>query len=286
MRGPHSGITLNSARRLLTRDFEAAGIETAALDARILVGHCTGLSAAQMIAAGTDVLTPAQFDAVTAAAKRRAGGEPVDLILGYRDFWKDRFAISQDVLSPRPETEGIIEQAITLIPPAQSQGIKILELGVGSGALILSLLREYETAVATGVDISSAALEVASGNAQALGLSCDFVESDWFENIEGRFDLIVSNQPYITDAEMTELSDEVALHDPHLALHGGVDGLDPYRTIAAQAGAYLNMGGHLILEIGYRQGADVSAILKAQGFGAVNIHKDLSGHDRIVTAAL
>ena len=286
MRGPHSGITLNSARRLLTRDFEAAGIETAALDARILVGHCTGLSAAELIAAGTDVLMPAQFDAVTAAAKRRAGGEPVDLILGYRDFWTDRFAISKDVLSPRPETEGIIEQALKLIPPAQNQSINILELGVGSGALILSLLREYETARALGTDISPAALEVAKRNANALGLSCEFTNSDWFTHVEGRFDLIVSNPPYITDAEMVQLSNEVALHDPHLALSGGADGLDPYREIAAKAGAYLNTGGHLILEIGYQQGADVRAILNAQGFSAANIHKDLSGHDRIVTAAL
>ena len=284
MRGPYSGITLNSARRLLTRDFEAAGIESAALDARILVGHCAGLSAAQMIAAGTDFLTPEQFDAVTIAAKRRVAGEPVDLILGYREFWKDRFVISKDVLSPRPETEGIIEQAIKLIPPSDNQAIKILELGVGSGALILSLLREYGMAEATGVDISDDALEVARGNAKALGLSCDFVKSDWFEHVEGRYDLIVSNPPYITEAEMAELSDEVALHDPHLALYGGADGLDPYRIIAARAGDYLGAGGHLILEIGHRQGADVISLLEQAGFSGVSRHKDLAGHDRIVTA--
>jgi len=286
MRGPYSGITLNSARRLLTRDFEAAGIESAALDARILVGHCAGLSAAQMIAQGTDFLTPEQFDAVTAAAKRRVAGEPVDLILGYREFWKDRFVISKDVLSPRPETEGIIEQAIKLIPPSENQAIKILELGVGSGALILSMLREYKTASAMGVDISEAALSVAMENAKALGLSCDFVQSDWFESVEGRFDLIVSNPPYITDAEMAELSNEVALHDPHLALHGGADGLDPYRIIAARADGYLNRGGHLILEIGFAQGEAVCGLLRAAGFRAITCHTDLAGHDRIVTAAL
>ncbi len=284
MRGPYSGITLNSAKRLLSRDFDAAGIETAALDARILAGHCAGLSAAQLIAQGTDIVTPEQSERLIDAAKRRIAGEPVDLILGYRDFWTDRFKISRDVLSPRPETEGIIEHAIKLIPPAQNDDIRILELGVGSGALILSLLRAYETAKATGVDISPAALRVARHNARVLGLSCDFVQSDWFEGVAGQFDLIVSNPPYITDTEMAQLSNEVALHDPHLALHGGADGLDPYRTIAAQAGAYLMDGGHLILEIGYRQSEDVCGLLRAAGFSQVTAHKDLAGHDRIITA--
>lgn len=283
MLAPYSGITINSARRLLRRNFEEAGIEDAALEARILVGHAAEMDPAMLAAHGTDFLLPEQFEAVSDYAARRLSGEPSDMILGYRDFWKDRFTINADVLSPRPETEGIIEQAVKMLPPRQNADIDILELGVGSGALILSLLREYPKARARGVDISEAALDVARGNAAALGLDCAFMQSDWLDAVQGRYDLIVANPPYIDSAAMAQLSAEVRAHDPHIALHGGGDGLDPYRIITGAATASLKpSGGVLIFEIGFDQGRSVADMIRAAGLSGVEVIKDLSGHDRVV----
>lgn len=276
---PYSGITINSARRLLTRNFEQAGIEGADFDARLLIEFATGLSRSDQIARGTEFLTPEQFDAVSACAARRMEGEPVDAIIGTRAFWKDIFRVTSDVLSPRPETEGIIEAAMKLRPAPQT----LLDLGTGSGAVVLSLLREFEGAAATACDISPAALDVAKDNAARLGLGCDFILSNWFENISGRFDLIVSNPPYITDAAMLELPREVLNFDPDLALRGGPDGLGPYKVIADKAQDYLTPGGHLILEIGFDQGIAVRDLLRSAGFEAVNVLPDLAGRDRIVT---
>ena len=275
---PYSGITINSARRLLTRNFEDAGIESARLDACLLIEFATGLTRSDQIAHGTEFLTPEQFDAVTAYTARRLSGEPVDSILGTRAFWKDIFHVTPDVLSPRPETEGIIEAAIDMRLAPKS----ILDLGTGSGAVILSLLREFEGAKAVACDVSPAALNIARGNAETLGLHCTFVQSDWFENIAGRFDLIVSNPPYITDTAMMNLSPEVLDFDPDLALRGGPDGLDPYKIIAVRAQDYLTRGGHIILEIGFDQGTSVRDLLCGAGFENVTVLPDLAGHDRIV----
>lgn len=276
---PYSGITVNSARRLLTRNFEETGIDSAGFDARILIEFATGLSRSDQIARGTEFLTPEQFDAISAYAARRMAGEPVDAITGMRAFWKDIFRVSADVLTPRPETEGIIETAMKLRPAPQS----LLDLGTGSGAVILSLLREFEGAKAVACDVSPAALDIAIDNAETLGLECTFIISDWFKNISGKFDLIVSNPPYITDSAMMDLSPEVLNFDPGLALRGGPDGLGPYKIIANQTQNYLTPGGHIILEIGFDQGASVRDLLRAAGFENVDLMQDLSGHDRIVT---
>lgn len=280
----YAGMTLSAAKRLLTKTLNDAGFDDSRRDATCLIGHILNLNAAEIIAQSNTALSAPQSAALYAAAQRRLAGEPVDLILGYRDFWKDRFTITADVLSPRPETEGIIEAALKLYPPAQNPKLSILELGAGSGALILSLLREYSGARATAVDLSEPALAVARGNAKALGLACDFMQSDWFENVSGPFDLIVSNPPYISDVDMNQLPREVARYDPHLALSGGPDGLFAYRIIAQQAKQYLAQSGHVIFEIGHRQARDISAILRNAGFDKITVHKDLAGHDRIITA--
>ncbi len=277
---PYSGINLNSARRLLTRNFETAGIDSAALDARMIVAFAAGLSHADLLARGTEFLTPEQFDAVTDMAARRLEGEPVDMLIGRKAFWKDDFIISKDVLSPRPETEGIIEAALKGLPAPET----ILDLGTGSGAVILSLGREFPAAALTATDISAPALDIAGQNAARLGVDCRFIQSDWFAAVDGRFDLIVSNPPYITDAAMKTLPAEVTGFDPELALRGGPDGLAPYRLMAAQAPLHLTPGGGLILEIGFDQGRAVSDLLRQGGFTDVAIIKDLAGHDRIITA--
>lgn len=277
---PYSGINLNSARRLLTRNFETAGIDSAALDARIIVAFAAGLSHADLLARGTEFLTPEQFDAVTDMAARRLAGEPVDMLIGRKAFWKDDFIVSKDVLSPRPETEGIIEAALKGLRAPQT----ILDLGTGSGAIILSLGREFPAAALTATDISARALDIARQNAARLGIDCRFIQSDWFAAVDGRFDLIVSNPPYITDAAMKTLPAEVSGFDPDLALRGGPDGLAPYRLMAARAPRHLTPGGALILEIGFDQGRAVSDLLRQGGFTDVAIIKDLAGHDRIITA--
>lgn len=276
---PYSGITINSARRLLTRNFEEAGIECGKIDARLLIEEATGLSRTDQIARGTEFLTPEQFDAVSSLAARRLRGEPVDSITGTRLFWKGKFIVSKDVLTPRPETEGIIEAAMELRPVPQS----FLDLGTGSGAIILSLLTEFEGARGSACDISENALDVARANAARMNRDCDFFISDWFDAVTGTFDVIVSNPPYITDAAMKDLPPEVSNFDPDLALRGGPDGLAPYRVIAEQAGGYLNAGGALILEIGFDQGRAVTELLKTHGFKNVTLKQDLAGHDRIVT---
>lgn len=279
---PTSPVTIGEAKSLLTRMLAGGGIESASLDSRILIAHATGLSAAQMISNSDETLSPEHWHMITKFRERRLRGEPVDIILGYKDFWKDRFVISKDVLSPRPETEGIISRAMALMSSEQISEPKMLELGVGSGALILSLLREYPHAPAVGVDISSKALAIARANAKALSLDCEFVQSDWYSSVSGEFDLIVSNPPYITGDEMKALPKTVFMHDPKLALCGGEDGLEAYRRITQESRAYLRSNGYLIFEIGASQGQAVKTLMLSCGFKDVHIDQDLAGHDRIV----
>ena len=280
---PSSPVTIGEAKSLLTRRLVDSAIESASLDSRILIAHATGLSPAQLIASSDETLSPEHWQKITQYLERRLSGEPVDIILGYKDFWKDRFIISKDVLSPRPETEGIISRALALMPPQKIRAPKILELGVGSGALTLSLLREYPNARALGVDISQKALGIARQNAKALSLECEFIQSDWLSSVSGEFDLIVSNPPYITGDEMKALPKAVSMHDPHLALYGGEDGLEAYRRITQESRPHLRVNGYLIFEIGASQGSAVQSIMEGCGFKDVEIHPDLAGHDRIVS---
>lgn len=281
--GPYSGITINSAKRLLTAQFKAADRDGADYAARALIEKVTTLPKTEQIARGTEFLTGEQFVSLSDLAERYSGGEPLDHILGYREFWKDRFTVSADVLSPRPETEGIIELALELykdVPPKT-----ILDLGTGSGAILLSLLREFPNANGTGVDLSKAALEIAKANAKALQIKARFAQGSWFDCLaaDAQFDQIVSNPPYIDNAAMDELPPEVSDYDPDLALRGGADGLDAYREIIAGAPKHLTKGGWLIVEIGYDQGESVPALFEKSGFANVSVRKDFAGHDRVVS---
>ena len=258
----------------------AAGITEAPRDARVLLADAMGLAADRLTLHLQDDLTyaaQARFDAYIAA---RVTHQPVAQIIGYRLFWGRRFAVTRDTLDPRPETEILVAEALS------QPFVKMLDLGTGTGCILLSCLAEMPTAQGIGTDLSDAALGVATANAAALGLTAraQFLQSDWLATVSGRFDLIVSNPPYIAAAEMADLSADVLHWEPHLALSPGGDGLDAYRIIAADAGARLMAGGRLLLEIGPTQGFAVMALLAAQGFDGIRVILDLDKRDRVVVA--
>lgn len=258
-----------------------AGTDSPATAARLLLAHAAEVDQTGLILLGPKDFTDAVMTRYRAYLDRRAGGEPVSKILGYRDFWKHRFEVNADVLDPRPDTEALV--AAALEGPAPE---RILDLGTGSGCILLSLLHEWPGATGLGSDLSHKALEVAARNAENLGVAdrADLIVSDWFSAIEGRFDLIVSNPPYITAAEMDDLSPEVLNHDPHMALSPGGDGLEAYRILAAGALDHLTENGRILVEIGWKQGAEVAAIFRDAGLKNVTVHPDLDGRDRVVMA--
>ena len=273
-----ASMVLRSGTKLL-RDAIGDGANR---DARILMAHMMGVPADRLTLELSRTITPTQVSQFEHMIKRRAAFEPVSHIIGKRDFWKHEFKVTPDVLDPRPETETLVELALRGTPPQS-----ILDLGTGSGCILLSLLAEYPEARGLGTDMSEAALTVARENAAALALAdrAGFAQADWFDGVSGRFDLIVSNPPYITAAEMDDLSSDVRDYEPHMALTPGGDGLSAYRTLAAGLAEFLAPDGRALFEIGYKQGPDVVAIFRDAGFTEVNLHKDLAGHDRIVTVS-
>lgn len=265
-------------RRAVTRLAEA-GVEDAARDARRLLAHALGQRPDALAARLSDALPPeaaATFEEAIAARARR---QPVSQIIGRREFWGRDFRVTPDVLDPRPETETLVELA--LARPFAS----VLDLGTGSGAILVTLLAERPAARGVGADLSDAALDVARDNAAAHGVAgrAGFVRSDWFGAVEGRFDLIVSNPPYIAAAEMPGLAPELAW-EPRGALTDEGDGLSAYRAIAAGAATHLAPGGRLIVETGHAQGAAVAAIFRGAGLESVACHPDLGGRQRAVSA--
>ncbi|WP_349037849.1 peptide chain release factor N(5)-glutamine methyltransferase [Pseudotabrizicola sp. 4114] len=262
------------------RALRAAGVPDAAGDARVLLAHAAGLAPDRLTlhlpdTAAAEVL--ARYDLLI---QRRAAREPVSHLTGGRLFWGRRFIVSADVLDPRPETEVLVAQAL------RAPFARLLDLGTGSGAILLSLLAEQAGAVGLGVDLSGPALEVAQRNAAAFGLTdrCRFAQGSWFAPVDGQFDLIVSNPPYITEAEMADLSPEVQRYEPHLALTPGGDGLDAYRAIAAGVAVHLAPAGRVLLEIGPTQAAAVAQLLAQAGLRQIRVLSDLDGRDRVVAA--
>lgn len=267
-------MTVAEALRAATARLAAAGIDGAARDARMLLAHGLGIEAGRLMLHMSD---PApEIEALVAA---RVAHQPVAQIIGHRLFWGRHFHVTRDTLDPRPETETLV--AIALSQPFGS----VLDLGTGTGAILLTLMAETG-ARGVATDISPAALEVARGNAASLGLTPELLISDWFAAVQGRFDLIVSNPPYIAESEMSGLSRDVFEWEPHLALTPGGDGLSAYRAIAAGAGRHLNPKGRLMVEIGPAQGSAVAAMFRAAGLDAVAVHPDMDGRDRVVSAQL
>lgn len=256
------------------------GIDNAMGDARALLAHAAGLAPDRLtlhLNEPADEVVQQRFEDLLARRLRR---EPVSHLVGGRLFWGRRFAVTPDVLDPRPETEVLVAEALS--GPFQ----RVLDLGTGSGCILLSLLAESPNATGLGVDLSPRALTVAAHNAASLGLAgrVAWAAGSWFAPVSGVFDLIVSNPPYIAADEMAGLAPEVRLHEPAMALTDGADGLSAYRAILSGVGAHLAPGGKLLLEIGPTQASGVYSLARAAGFHALRVLPDLDGRDRVVAA--
>lgn len=267
-----------------TQTLRAAGVDDPAGDARVLLAYALGIDRSRLTLVLPDEVDGDRARAFENAITARAARQPVAQITGTRAFYGRDFIVTPDVLDPRPETELLVDTAL------EAPFSTVLDLGTGSGCILLTLLAENVAAEGLGVDLSGAALEVAKRNAQALDVlnRVRFREASWFEDMQSNahFDLIVSNPPYISAAEMAELSPDVKSWEPHLALTPGGDGLDAYRVIASGAPCRLTPGGRLMVEIGATQGDAVKALFDAAGFLSIQVLKDLSGHDRVVVGHL
>jgi release factor glutamine methyltransferase len=270
-------MTVQQALVLAARRLTKAGIDGAARDARVLMAHVLQIDASRITLVAPDMLDAGVQTDFETCITRRIAREPVSHILGRRSFYGRDFNVTPDVLDPRPETEILISEALSL--PFSS----VLDMGTGSGAIVLSLLAEHPLAKGQGSDLSARALKVAQMNADQLSLSnrVRFTQSDWFDDITGLFDLIVSNPPYIALDEMPDLSPELSF-EPCMALTDEADGLEAYRIITAGALNHMRPRGRILFEIGPTQGQAVADMLLAQGFKAVRIVLDLDGRDRVV----
>ncbi|MEM1363764.1 MAG: peptide chain release factor N(5)-glutamine methyltransferase [Pseudomonadota bacterium] len=265
------------ALRLGALRLAAAGVPEAAGDARALMAHALGVARARVTLHLPDPLpeeAEKRFESAWAARSIRV---PVSQILGYRDFYGRRFQVSADVLDPRPETEILVTAALEL-PFA-----RVIDLGTGSGAILLSLLAECSDAEGVGTDLSAAALAIARENAATMDLQdrVKFQQADWWSGIDGRFDLVVSNPPYISQAEMAELSPELQ-YEPNVALTPGGDGLDAYRRLFAGLAIHMSPNGRALFEIGANQGTAVRALAVAAGFESTRLLQDFDGRDRVI----
>lgn len=258
-----------------------AGIPSPRLEARLLIGHILGIAADSV--SSCTVLTDDDAKKLQSALKKRLNHTPLDKILGYKEFYKYTFTTSEDVLSPRPDTEILLEAVLKNTPAPRD----ILDLGTGSGCLALSLLKEYQNAHAVGVDISQKALNIAIQNAQDLGVSerfktlcANWFAPDFLSRFSSLFDLIVSNPPYIPTEDISSLSLEVQKHDPFTALDGGKDGLNSYKRLAEITPCLLQKNGFLALEAGINQALSIQHIFENAGLKHFATFKDLSGIER------
>ncbi len=273
-------MTVGRALRAGTGALRRAGVPDAAGDARRLIAHALQIGADRVTLALDDPLPDHAAELFSIYMDDRLHRRPVSQIIGHRLFWGRSFRVTRDVLDPRPETETLVALALA------GSFARVLDLGTGSGAIAVSLLAERPTAEGVATDVSPAALAVARQNAQALAVAdrLVFTQADWFDGVAGRFDLIVSNPPYIAAAEMADLQPEVRDWEPHLALTPGGDGLDAYRRIAAGVSNHLTPGGRVLVEIGATQGPAVAGLFRAAGLADVAVLQDLDGRDRVIAA--
>jgi release factor glutamine methyltransferase len=277
-----AGVSIAAARRMLTKAFAAASLDSPELDARLIVGHALGLDHAALAGAGADELSAEQAVAVASLAARRLEREPVARILGRKEFWALRFKLNSETLVPRPETETVVEAALAQFDPQQRrrERLRVADLGTGSGALLLALLAELPQAHGIGTDVSVEALACARANAAALGCAAraSFVACDYGAALGGPLDLLVCNPPYIVRDEIATLEPEVRHFDPLRALDGGTDGLAGYRALAADARRLLGPNGCLVVELGINQLERVTALFAGAGLGAAGPPRlDLAG---------
>jgi len=277
-------LTLVQAWNAARERLKDAGVDGPVIDARLLVEAAAGATRTDIIAEPKRPLTTEQEQILEDYIARRERREPVSHILGRKGFWKIMVQVTADVLTPRPDTETLVELALRHFP--EGRPFSLLDLGVGSGAILLAILAERPAAKGLGVDVSEEALAVARENAANLGLAgkVALLRGDWTQGLgEASFDLVVSNPPYIPSQDIAGLQPEVSQYEPRLALDGGADGLDAYRILAPEILRVVKPGGRFLVEIGFDQSKAVEALFKAAGGGEVETFKDLSNKDRVVS---
>jgi release factor glutamine methyltransferase len=274
-------MTIGDALARAAKRLGEAGIDRPQAEARILLEAASGRGRGQIIAFPEHGLTQAQCDLFDAQVARRCAREPISRILGSREFWSLRFAVGPATLDPRPDSETLVAAVLARIPDRNAE-LSLLDLGTGTGCLLLALLSELPRAKGLGIDISAEARDIAVMNAAALGLSerAAFQLGDWARDISAQFDVVASNPPYIESTAIAGLAPEVAQYDPRGALDGGADGLSAYRALIPQAPARLKPGGLLALEIGAGQGNAVRALAVQAGLNDLGGAEDLAGIER------
>jgi release factor glutamine methyltransferase len=284
--GIAAGQTIEAARRALAKKLHAAGIDSAELDARLLIGAVLQLDLTGLISSAARQLATSDALALDAFARRRIGGEPAARILGRKEFWGLPLKLSASTLVPRPDTETVVEAALDIargLPP--DRRLRIVDIGTGSGAILLALLHELPHAFGVGTDISLEALQTARSNAADLKLAsrAAFVACDYAAALSGAFDLVVSNPPYVRSSDIAGLTTEVRDHDPRRALDGGADGLAAYRALIPQAERLMRPGGSLVVEVGRGQSPDIHGMMTAAGLTVdCPLKPDLAGIPRAV----
>ena len=274
-------VTLAQAWDAATRRLAAAGVSSPRLDARLLIQRALRIDAARMLASPHDLLGDPERRRLDRLVDRRARREPISQILGEKEFWSLPFRVTADTLAPRPESETVIEAALAWAGD-RSTPLKVLDLGTGTGCLLLALLFECENAYGLGVDLSAGAITVARGNACRLGMEtrAAFVLGDWGAAVEGTFDIVLSNPPYIASGALETLPPEVATFEPRLALDGGADGLHAYRILAPQLPLLLSEAGAAFVEVGDGQAGDVTRIMEDGSLSVTAVRADLSDTGR------
>ena len=286
--GLKDGASVSEALQLIAQTFRAAGIDDADVDARVLAGHALHLDRARLVSQSDRVLEAREVNAISGLAARRLKREPVARILGRKEFWSLALAITSDVLVPRPETETVVEGALDFVVRngLRMEKLRILDIGTGSGALLVALLNELPNATGIGTDISRAALEAAQINVAQFGFESrsSLIACDMAAGVQGQFDLVVSNPPYIARGQIASLAPEVRDYDPMMALDGGDDGLTAYRSISADAKRILAQGGRLFVEIGAGQEPAVRELFTNAGLVVGIARNDLAGTPRVLGA--
>jgi len=278
-------VTIRDLLASAAQRLAAAGVEGARRDARLLLAAALGLEAGALVARDDEAVEPAAAARFARMVDRRAAREPVARILGRRGFWTLALAVTPDTLDPRPDSETLVEAVLARIPD-RAAPLRLLDLGTGSGCLLLALLSELPRAWGVGLDRSPGATRTARQNAgrNRLDARCGFVVGDWTAALGARFDVVVANPPYIEHGAIAGLMPEVRGYDPALALDGGPDGLDAYRAILADLGRVLAPGGLVAVELGQGQGDGVAALMEAAGLSVKERRRDLAGIERCIIA--
>lgn len=286
--------TVKQAIYTASQRLKSSGIESARLDASVLLAHVMGIKRENLLLEAEKRLTAQQYKNYDTLITRRAKSEPIAYIIGKKEFWSLDFAVTRDTLIPRPDSELLIEEALKIaknmaserIRPLTLLNIEVLDIGTGTGCLLIALLKELRKARGLGVDISESALKVARKNARfhEIDNRAQFRKSRWHYNAKGTFDLIISNPPYIAKHDLNNLMKDILDYEPALALASGVDGMDSYRMISKNIKSKINKGGYVLCEVGKGQAKKVAKILQDAGLTLEGIKNDLAGIPRCVIA--